>query len=360
MENNNKIFIQIASYRDPELLHTIKNCIENAKYPNNLVFAICWQHDNTENMNEFINDERFKIISINYKESKGCCWARNKVQQLYDDEEYTLQLDSHHRFVKDWDVILIELYKKLKLKCQKPLITTYLPSYNPENDPEDRILIPQKICFKEFTKDKQTLFIPSYIDDFNLLTEPINAIFYSAHFAFTSGDFVKDVPHDPQLYFTGEEMSITVRAYTYGYDLFHPHIVIAWHEYTRKYRVKHWDDDKEWWKKNLHSTQHYLTIFKDSNIGLPYGLGSNRTVEDYINFSNINFLDNINNVENINITIKEENDEINIYKIMDDSWRNWIKENIALNISIHEIKKKLLTANFSLDDINNELKIINC
>jgi hypothetical protein len=294
---NNKIFIQIASYRDPELLPTIKNCIENAKYPENLVFGICWQHDNTENMNEFINDERFKIISVHYKESKGCCWARHKIQQLYNNEEYTLQLDSHHRFIQDWDAILINMFNELKKGgIEKPLITTYLPSYDVDNDPQNRCLTPWKIDFKERTADNQTLFIPSYIDDFNLLTEPIIAKFYSAHFTFTSGDFVKDVPHDPQLYFTGEEMSITVRAYTHGYDLFHPHIIVAWHEYTRKNRQKHWDDDKEWWKKDLHSKKYYLSIFKDTNIGLPYGLGTNRTVEDYVNFSNIRFLDNIHNV----------------------------------------------------------------
>ena len=30
-----KIFIQIASYRDPELIKTIKSAIENAKKPKN-------------------------------------------------------------------------------------------------------------------------------------------------------------------------------------------------------------------------------------------------------------------------------------------------------------------------------------
>ena len=32
-----KIFIQIASYRDPQLVPTIKDCIEKAKNPKNLV-----------------------------------------------------------------------------------------------------------------------------------------------------------------------------------------------------------------------------------------------------------------------------------------------------------------------------------
>ena len=35
---------------------------------------------------------------------------------------------------------------------------------------------------------------------------------------------------------------MTVRAFTHGYDLFYPHRVILWHEYTRNYRPKHWDD----------------------------------------------------------------------------------------------------------------------
>jgi hypothetical protein len=41
---NDKIFVQIASYRDPELLPTIKECISKAKYPERLTFGICWQH----------------------------------------------------------------------------------------------------------------------------------------------------------------------------------------------------------------------------------------------------------------------------------------------------------------------------
>jgi len=243
---NGKIFVQIASYRDPELIPTIKNCIENSAHPENLRFGICWQHDENEKLDEFINDSRFKIISVYYTESKGCCWARHKIQQLYDNEEYTLQLDSHHRFVKSWDTILINMFNELrKSGIEKPLITTYLPSYDPENDPEKRCLIPWKIEFKERTKDKQILFIPSNINNYKSLDKPIKAKFYSAHFAFTMGKFVKEIPHDPELYFTGEEMSITVRAYTHGYDLFHPHIIVAWHEYTRKNRAKHWDDDKE-------------------------------------------------------------------------------------------------------------------
>ena len=293
---SNKIFIQIASYRDPELIPTIKSCIENASNPEHLSFAICWQHsaeDVWDNLDEYLNDHRFKIISINYSQTKGCCWARNKIQQLYDGEEYTLQLDSHHRFIKGWDTVLINMYNLLKEKgFSKPLITSYVPSYNPENDPNERVMVPWKIDLKEITDEKQVLCIPSNIDE--KISEPILAKFYSAHFAFTTGQFVLEVPHDPELYFHGEEISITVRAYTWGYDLFHPHKSIVWHEYTREGRTKHWDDDAEWWKKNSESHLRNRKLFemdgltKDIDFGM-YDFGPKRTLADYERYAGISF-----------------------------------------------------------------------
>lgn len=106
MEDNKKIFIQIASYRDPELNNTLKDCIEKSENPDNLVFSICWQHskdDEWDNLDLYKDDPRFKIIDVDYRESKGACWARNTLQQQYDGEQYTLQLDSHHRFIENWD-----------------------------------------------------------------------------------------------------------------------------------------------------------------------------------------------------------------------------------------------------------------
>ena len=37
----NTIFVQIAAYRDPELLPTIRDCLQKAKYPKLLSFGIC-------------------------------------------------------------------------------------------------------------------------------------------------------------------------------------------------------------------------------------------------------------------------------------------------------------------------------
>jgi len=296
----NTIFIQIASYRDPELLPTLRDCIQKAKHPENLRFGICWQHsknDLWDTLDEFKDDKRFSILDIDNEKSKGVCWARNSVQSLYNNEKYTLQIDSHHRFIEDWDVVLIEMLEGLQSKgYKKPLLTSYVPSYDPNNDPGGRVLEPWWMTFDRFIPEGPIFFIPAVIENWKDLTEPIPSRFYSAHFCFTLGQFCKEVPHDPNYYFHGEEISIAVRAYTWGYDLFHPHKVILWHEYTRNNRVKHWDDDPSWVEKNASSHRRFRALFgmgecRCNHDLSNYDFGSERSLRDYEQYAGVRFYD---------------------------------------------------------------------
>ena len=77
---NSSIFIQIAAYRDKELLPTLKDLLSKASKPSLLHICICWQHsvdDEWDTLDEYKDDKRFTILDINYKDSKGACWARN-------------------------------------------------------------------------------------------------------------------------------------------------------------------------------------------------------------------------------------------------------------------------------------------
>lgn len=289
------IFIQIASYRDPQLIPTIDDCIAKAKHPDRLKFCIAWQHGDEEDVSEYKNDKRFIILDIPYKEAKGACWARNQIQQHYNGEDYTLQLDSHHRFVENWDEECIAMIKQLQKKGhKKPLLTGYISSFDPDNDPGARIHIPWKMNFDRFIPEGAVFFLPASIDNYKELDCPIPARFYSAHFCFTLGKFCKEVPHDPEYYFHGEEISIAVRAYTWGYDLFHPHKVVAWHEYTRKGRTKQWDDDKDWGSKNSHCHLRNRKLFemdgekKDVKFGR-YDFGKVRSLQDYERYAGVCF-----------------------------------------------------------------------
>ncbi len=296
----NSIFIQIASYRDPELENTIESALNNAKYPKNLKFGICRQYhpkDDFCKLKKYRKNKNFRIIDVPYNETKGTCWARNKVQQKYKGEKYTLQIDSHMRFKENWDIELIEMLENLiKLGFPKPLLTSYVSSFDPKNDPEGRVQEPWEMTFDRFIPEGAVFFLPRTIPNWRELDTPVPARFYSAHFAFTLGEFSKEVQHNPDYYFHGEEISIAVRAFTHGYDLFHPHKVLIWHEYTRKGRVKQWDDDKKWIDKNnkSHLTNRHLfgmDGLEQKGHDCDYGFGKVRTLEDYENYSGLRFKD---------------------------------------------------------------------
>lgn len=291
-----KIFVQIASYRDPQLLPTLNDMIKQAKHPENLRVGICNQYNPEDdfNIDKFQGDPRFRIDNVLYTESKGVCWARHKVQQRYSGETYTLQIDSHMRFVKNWDEEMIQMIKDLQNKgYKKPLLTSYVSSFDPDNDPEGRTQEPWRMVFDRFTPEGCVFFLPETIPGWKDLKEPIPARFYSAHFCFTLGEFSKKVQHDQEYYFHGEEISIAVRAYTHGFSLFHPHKVLIWHEYTRKNRVRVWDDDKEWYKKNDASHKKNRELFgidgeKFSGDTSQY-FGTERTLRDYEKYAGILF-----------------------------------------------------------------------
>tara|TARA_R110002020_G_scaffold259946_1_gene474081 strand:+ start:357 stop:1580 length:1224 start_codon:yes stop_codon:yes gene_type:complete len=296
------IFIQIASYRDPELIPTIDDLLANADKPKRLTICVAHQYskdDAWDSLEKYSKDSRFIIIDIPYKESQGACWARNQIQQHYDGQDYTLQLDSHHRFVKGWDTLCIDMIKDLQTKGHnKPLLTSYIPSYNPKKDPKERETKPWGMSFDRFTPEGVIFFLPYHME--SNIKKPLPARFYSAHFAFTLGNFCLEVPHDPLLYFHGEEITIAVRAYTHGYDMFHPHKIIAWHEYTRNGRTKHWDDDSQWTDKNTRAHSRTRTLLGvDGAVCTPcnaksfegYNIGNNRTVADYELYSGIRFKD---------------------------------------------------------------------
>ena len=295
------IFVQIASYRDPQLLPTLDNLLDKADRPEDLTICIAWQHseeDEWDNLDKYKGDPRVIIIDIPYEESKGACWARNIIQGKYGNQAYTFQLDSHHRFIEGWDTELIGIYEELKKDgVQKPLLTSYIPAFNPDTDPKGRTQEPWWMTFDRFTPEGVIFFLPAVIPGWKDMTKPIPSRFYSAHFVFTAGKFCLEVPHDPEFYFHGEEITIAVRAFTHGYDLYHPHKVIAWHEYTRKGRTKNWDDNPNWTTANKFTYKQVrglLGVDGEVNEKLrnsTYGLGKVRTLKDYEKYAGIRFRD---------------------------------------------------------------------
>jgi len=304
---NDKIFVQIAAYRDPQLVPTVLDCIAKAKFPERLVFCICWQHDETEKIDELKSVPNLRIIDVPHRQSQGACWARNQIQRHWTDETYTLQIDSHHRFAENWDELVIDMFHRLlAMGHRKPILTCYPPSFDPENDPAGRSNVPWQVNFNGFNDDGVLGMLPTELENWKTLTAPVPTRFYSAGFCFTWGVFCREVPHDPYYYFMGEEINITVRAFTHGYDLFHPHKIILWHYYTRKGSKRHWDDHKSenkeavaekksWDERNRLSVYRNKCFFQQDNHAYgeinwgPYGMGKERSLRTYELYAGIHF-----------------------------------------------------------------------
>ncbi len=296
------IYIQIPAYRDKELSKTVMDLMKRAKHPERLRVAIAWQHSRKEKLHKKVYAyDNVEILDIDYQDSQGCNWARNLLQKRWNGEEYTLFLDSHHRFVKDWDVKLIAMYESLRSAgYKKPLITAYMPAYDPENDPEARMKYPLKIYPLERDKGLLTKLTSYPIPNWKHLKKPFEAQYISLHFLFARGSFNKEIVFDPDIYFFGDEVLTSVRAYTHGYDLFHPHVIIGWHLYDRKTRTPHWNDHVNWYEQEKKSFNKMKEIFTTYTKDCEMLLGNERSITDYETYIDDKLYDPIK-IESISI-----------------------------------------------------------
>jgi glycosyltransferase involved in cell wall biosynthesis len=304
MSKKPTILLHLPAYRDPELIPTIEDALEKAKYPKRVHFGICRQYhpeDGFDDLTKYKKDKRFKIYECLYTEAKGLPWARSIInEQLLDDEDYVCQLDSHHRFAEDWDETLIQMHIDLEKKGhKKPIIAGYSPLYNPFTDPLGRSMEPwqsQFVCFYPHG----TIFIrPGLLHGYQNMTEPPMSRFLCGHFDFARSEWAREIKHDPNIYFAGEEINLTVRSYTHGYDFFHPHKIVVWHSTMREERsgMLKWDDDAKhgvsWWQKQEESRKRIRVLLgseEDPNIDLTgYDLGTVRTLRDYEKYAGVHF-----------------------------------------------------------------------
>jgi len=290
--NPASIFISIAAYREFDLPETLRSLFTMADDVSRLSVCICWQRGADESLGEWADNPRIQLIDVPYRESRGVCWARHRIQQEYRDERYFLQLDGHHRCVAGWDTQLVDMLEGLRdAGVTRPVLTTYLPAFDPGNDPAGRSQDLWLLGVDRFD-DSGVLFMRPYIP-VDSPESPVPTRFWSAHFSFSDGTLVRDVPIDPQGYFHGEEIGTCVRAWTSGYDFYSPHRTLLWHEYSRKGRRCHWDDHDNWMTRNGRALSRYARLVgldgvPRENFGR-YGLGRERSLADYERFAGVSF-----------------------------------------------------------------------
>ncbi len=239
--NREKIFVSIASFCDTDVINTIKSLIEEA-FDSDRVYIGLHLQDN-EDFYKKILSYNFKNLKIKFTPTeltKGVHWARNKIkQQLYDNEDYFLQLDSHSRVKKNWDNILINQYKSFGL--EKVIISTY-PNHFDIPDEEKVYLLKSNNAplivtgfYNENDKNDNRVKVRNIdaLKDY----EMINTYWISAGFLFTKKQWLKDVVYSDNVRYKGEEDLLTFLSYLKGWNLRLTSEATVWHSYSYKLKT---------------------------------------------------------------------------------------------------------------------------
>jgi hypothetical protein len=278
------IFVGIACYRDAECRPTVADLFTKAAQPERISVGVVMQSMPDDAFGFEHPGTRFEHIDA--RDSQGVCWARNRVRALWRDESHVLQIDSHMRFADRWDALLLD--QLARCPSAKPMLTTYPPGYELPNNLilSDPIFLAPKQFEADGSLPQQG--IPRALDS----VIPKRTALVAAGYLFGRADWIHEVPYDPQIYFQGEETSMAVRLWTHGWDFFGPTENLIWHRYGNDGRAVHWSDHSDWFKLDAVSKQRVrqlLSMESDEHDLSPYGLGSVRSLEQFIEFSGIDF-----------------------------------------------------------------------
>jgi [Skp1-protein]-hydroxyproline N-acetylglucosaminyltransferase len=240
--------VRFTSYLTNRSLYsyTVESMFSKAKYPERIRLGVVDQLEASEDQSCDVPivpcqqkpdqalcryRDQIDVYEMEAKLAVGPTFARHVVNRMYRGEYYNLQIDSHTVFVKSWDVDLIEQLDSTG--NEMAVITTYLADALGSIDDMSGSAIRksrQVICNAAYVgagKDRFLRHDPDEQPDSlpGITGSPQLQPFWAAGFSFSRGHFVLSVPYDPwmpMLQRDDEEISMGIRAFTYGYDFYSP------------------------------------------------------------------------------------------------------------------------------------------
>jgi len=219
-----------------------------------------------------------------------------------------MQLDAHVTFVQDWDVDLISQWKSAQ--NEMCVLTTYLSDVkNSVNETTGKRIRQTRpiMCETEFFPYTKVLKHGPNPERALYHDTPTLQPFWAAGFSFARGHFVVNVFYDQYLpmVFHGEEISIGLRGFTYGYDYYTPERSVCFHTYATGENEEKRKKVSLFWENNhlypgvkeksisrltsiIRMTPFNTTILEwDKRELSKYGLGKARTVERFLDIFGI-------------------------------------------------------------------------
>jgi hypothetical protein len=295
------IFVSVPAYRDSETGKTILDAFQKARHPERIFVGVCQQ--NAPNDRDCMSLPGLKpylaqvrIMRLTHFEAQGPMLARALIEQyLFQDEMFFLQIDSHTLFVPDWDELFIQ--QLLLCPSDRPILTTYPHSYDRLTRQIPAPELPTFLRMRGFhnrlgftEQEKETFKKPP--------SQIYPSVAWAAGCSFTLGAAIREVPYDPfcPYVFVGEEMAMSARYWTHGWDFFTPQINLIYHITTREYRPLFWeqvyqqncvvDEDVRLQRKILEreGVDRIRSLINGNLIDEYYGLGSRRSLSAWMDY----------------------------------------------------------------------------
>lgn len=252
------IYLMVASYRDFQCRETVTSALRRATHASRVVVGVVEQNsydmstgvsvdqscvephkpcavDPTQPL--CLRKDQVRLVKVAAGSATGPVFARHVGDRMYRGEFYAMQLDAHVTFIQNWDEIMIQQFHETK--NDYALLSTYLTDVQGSISPSGESLRRTRpiMCNSHFegggdTSHLRHLAQPEEVAA--LQDTPMLQPFWAAGMSFSRGHFITRVPYDcclPML-FQGEEISIGIRAWTFGYDMYAPHTSVIFHEYA--------------------------------------------------------------------------------------------------------------------------------
>uniref|UniRef100_A0A6U4ERP7 Glycosyltransferase 2-like domain-containing protein n=1 Tax=Phaeomonas parva TaxID=124430 RepID=A0A6U4ERP7_9STRA len=330
IRKDESIFVSIASYRDESCPDTLVSMYHEALHPERIFVGLvqqncledcktgvleggqvrdadpdpdCYAHFCKSEMGQKYCGQVRNFL-VPEPESLGPTGARYLASKLWFGEQYFMQIDAHMDFGKNWDAYLVEDMKRAPTR--KAVLSHYPPIANPAQPWTKQGTY--RMCgatFSESPIEYNIVRIDASAErESGPVQYPLYAPYVAAGFFMTHSSFLRDIPFDPLLpyVFMGEELMLTLRFWTWGWDIFSPSRNVLGHWYTRRHKPKFWETvNRRFRLPNFHNKFTNIMIHRPKHIaGYPesaadkvtvesalsdldiYGAGPERSVEEFL------------------------------------------------------------------------------
>ena len=241
--------------------------------------------------------------------------ARFFASKLWGGETYFVQTDSHLMFAQDWD-------EKYRLEIQatrnypKSVLSSYPPGFQNNGSHKVSESNGARLCACSTRLDDPNPIVRINVGRGYKGDEPrpTQIPFIAAGFFFTRAEFLLDVPFEPFMpwLFMGEEIALSMRAWTHGWDIYAPRKNLIAHQYRPGYMglPKFWGTVNRLYRGSANNNVLQKPVIKrvKNMVGYPdatsemikkedidlvlididhYGLGSERSWSEYLEFANM-------------------------------------------------------------------------